>query len=103
MKNVGVVPTLWTIFEELQLQTDLLSHVNPIYFFQNELGHDKDCVIDPINVDREFGWSPVESFVTGLRNAIQLYRSPEENFSQAYSCQFRCCIDSYYGQSNTKS
>jgi dTDP-glucose 4,6-dehydratase len=44
-----------------------------ITFVQDRPGHDLRYAIDASKIERELGWTPEETFETGLRKTVQWY------------------------------
>ncbi len=74
-RNIDVVHALCRLLEELapnkpegiSCYSDLVSYVT------DRPGHDYRYAIDANKIDRELGWTPKESFETGLRKTVQWY------------------------------
>ena len=74
-QNIEVVRTLCDLLEELVPEKpegisqyrDLITHV------QDRPGHDLRYAIDAGKIERELGWTPTETFETGIRKTVQWY------------------------------
>lgn len=74
-KNIEVVQTICDILEDLapnkpagvKFYRDLITHV------ADRPGHDKRYAIDAGKIQRELGWSPKETFETGIRKTVAWY------------------------------
>ncbi|WP_419569536.1 dTDP-glucose 4,6-dehydratase [Rheinheimera sp.] len=74
-KNIDVVRSICALLEELvpekpagvKQYSDLISYVT------DRPGHDFRYAIDASKIERELGWTPEESFDTGLRKTVQWY------------------------------
>ncbi len=73
--NITVVKTICALLEELKPNKpegvahyqDLITHVT------DRLGHDLRYAIDASKIERELGWTPQETFETGMRKTVQWY------------------------------
>jgi dTDP-glucose 4,6-dehydratase len=78
-KNLDVVKTLCRILDErrpthpgdIQHYEALITHVD------DRPGHDQRYAIDAGKIQRELGWSPVETFETGLAKTVDWYLDNE--------------------------
>lgn len=77
-KNIDVVKTICAIMEELRpaaqnpalngkSYTDLITHV------ADRPGHDMRYAIDASKIQRDLGWTPQETFESGIRKTVQWY------------------------------
>lgn len=71
-QNIEVVQSICSILDELAPRpagsySDLITHVS------DRPGHDRRYAIDAGKIGRELGWTPQETFATGLRKAVQWY------------------------------
>lgn len=79
--NLQVVQTICSILDELRpdrLKELGLHHFDElITFVQDRPGHDKRYAIDPRKLREQLGWTPCESFETGIRKTVQWYLENE--------------------------
>ncbi|WP_288353981.1 dTDP-glucose 4,6-dehydratase [uncultured Marinobacter sp.] len=70
-QNIEVVQTICDILQELRpwenSYRELITHV------QDRPGHDMRYAIDARKIQRELGWSPNETFETGIRKTVEWY------------------------------
>ena len=83
-RNIEVVHTLCEILQELAPPTDSAAFVGAtlvainhyqdlITFVKDRPGHDMRYAIDATKIERELGWTPEETFETGIRKTVQWY------------------------------
>lgn len=53
--------------QEVKAYRDLIAHVD------DRPGHDKRYAIDTTKIEQELGWTPQESFESGLRKTVEWY------------------------------
>ena len=70
MKNLDVVHTLCSILSGLVPGRDYEALIT---YVRDRPGHDRRYAIDAGKIRRELGWSPAETFATGLRRTVQWY------------------------------
>lgn len=73
--NLTVVETLCDLLQELVPQEQ--SYRELITFVTDRPGHDVRYAIDASKIERELGWTPEETFETGLRKTVQWYLANE--------------------------
>jgi dTDP-glucose 4,6-dehydratase len=87
-RNIEVVHTLCDILQELAPSSDSAAFVGAasaainhyqdlITFVTDRPGHDMRYAIDATKIQRELGWSPEETFETGIRKTVQWYLENE--------------------------
>jgi len=74
-KNLEVVHTICDILDELApSQMDgVASYRELITFVKDRPGHDQRYAIDASKIDRELGWTPEETFESGIRKTVAWY------------------------------
>ena len=76
-KNIEVVKTICTILEELapikNTSLNISKYESLITFVKDRPGHDMRYAIDASKIHRELGWTPIETFESGLRKTVQWY------------------------------
>lgn len=75
-QNIEVVETLCNILNELVPKN--ADYKELITFVADRPGHDVRYAIDASKIERELGWTPVETFETGLRKTVEWYLSNNE-------------------------
>jgi len=68
--NLDVVRTLCRILGELKPGSDYAALIR---FVKDRAGHDRRYAIDASKAKRELGWSPAESFESGLTRTVRWY------------------------------
>ncbi len=71
--NLDVVSTLCDILDKLSPKTDGGAYKDQIIFVKDRPGHDFRYAIDASKIKQTIGWTPSESFDTGLRKTIEWY------------------------------
>lgn len=78
--NIEVVKTICSLLEEfvpkkpegVQQYQDLITYVT------DRPGHDVRYAIDASKIERELGWTPEESFETGIRKTVEWYLNNQQ-------------------------
>ncbi|MDM4210439.1 dTDP-glucose 4,6-dehydratase [Klebsiella spallanzanii] len=83
-KNIEVVETICDLLEELApCKPDGLAHYRDlITFVTDRPGHDLRYAIDAAKIERELGWTPDETFTSGMRKTVQWYLANESWWQQ---------------------
>ncbi len=72
-QNLEVVKTICSILDELKPQINNQPYESLITFVQDRPGHDLRYAIDASKIDTQLGWTPEESFESGIRKTIEWY------------------------------
>ncbi|KNC92966.1 dTDP-glucose 4,6-dehydratase [Trabulsiella odontotermitis] len=83
-KNLQVVETVCDLLEELapQKPQGIDRYRSLITFVTDRPGHDLRYAIDAAKIARELGWTPRETFESGMRKTVQWYLSNESWWRQ---------------------
>ncbi|WP_263377756.1 dTDP-glucose 4,6-dehydratase [Granulicella paludicola] len=71
--NREVVETLCSLLDELVPDSKYKPHAQLITSVKDRPGHDRRYAIDAYKIESEIGWTPEESFETGLRKTVEWY------------------------------
>ena len=78
IKNIDVVLTICSLLDEMSPIEDGSKYSKLITYVQDRPGHDFRYAIDATKINKELGWSPKESFETGIRKTIDWYLNNRE-------------------------
>ena len=78
VSNLNVVYSICHLLDELSPRSDLRKHEEQIEFVTDRPGHDFRYAIDATKIHNELGWTPSETFETGLRRTVKWYLSNSE-------------------------
>ena len=70
-RNIDVVREICSLLDELRPAAQ--PYAEQISFVTDRPGHDQRYAIDAGKIERELGWTPRETFATGLRRTVQWY------------------------------
>lgn len=91
-RNIDVVHILCELLEELapeQKPTDLFNYKDLITFVEDRAGHDVRYAIDASKIERELGWTPEETFATGMRKTVQWYLDNKDWWQRVLDGSYR--------------
>ena len=75
-RNIEVVDTLCQLLDELAAEerpAGLASYRELVTFVKDRPGHDRRYAIDASKIQRELGWTPQETFESGIRKTVEWY------------------------------
>lgn len=76
--NIEIVQTICALLDRKSPRADGKSYATQITHVQDRPGHDRRYAIDCAKIQRELGWSPRESFETGIEKTVDWYLSHRE-------------------------
>jgi dTDP-glucose 4,6-dehydratase len=98
-KNIDVVDSLCELLEEFAPDKPggVANYRDLITFVDDRPGHDLRYAIDASKIERELGWTPEESFDTGLRKTVQWYLDNQPWLTDVASGAYRKWVGKQYG------
>ncbi|MCA4815110.1 MULTISPECIES: dTDP-glucose 4,6-dehydratase [Acinetobacter] len=72
-QNIEVIKTICKILDELKPQANGQAYESLITFVKDRPGHDLRYAIDATKIQNELGWTPMETFETGIRKTVEWY------------------------------
>ncbi|HTJ65527.1 MAG TPA: dTDP-glucose 4,6-dehydratase [Alphaproteobacteria bacterium] len=75
--NIHVVQTICGILDRLRPRGDGNSYVEQISFVTDRPGHDQRYAIDASNIAAKLGWTPRNTFETGIEQTVRWYLDNE--------------------------
>ncbi|HWL16382.1 MAG TPA: dTDP-glucose 4,6-dehydratase [Opitutus sp.] len=76
--NIEIVQTICALLDRKSPRADGKSYATQITHVQDRPGHDRRYAIDCAKIQRELGWSPRESFETGIEKTVDWYLGHRE-------------------------
>ena len=95
--NMEVVNTLCDILDQSHPSSPVTPHRELITHIRDRAGHDRLYAIDARKIERELGWTPAETFETGIRKTVAWYLDNQAWVSHITSGEYRQWIDKQYG------
>ena len=71
--NLEVVQTICDLLDKHAPRADVVSRRSQISFVTDRPGHDFRYAIDPGKIDRDLGWTPRETFESGIEKTVRWY------------------------------
>jgi dTDP-glucose 4,6-dehydratase len=108
-QNIEVVHTICDLLEEL-VPNNPFSKVSGsasgfkglITYVQDRPGHDIRYAIDAQKIEKELGWTPEETFESGIRKTVEWYLTNTEWTAHVQSGSYQQWVDKNYSQRTTK-
>lgn len=76
-QNIAIVETICDTLDELRPQSNGQSYRELITYVKDRPGHDLRYAIDASKIQKELGWTPEETFETGIHKTIIWYLKNE--------------------------
>jgi dTDP-glucose 4,6-dehydratase len=97
MKNLDVVDRICALVaEETGASVDEVMGLK--VYVKDRPGHDLRYAIDASKIERELGWTPKETFETGLRKTVRWYLDHDEWVGAVRSGAYKQWIEANYGE-----
>ena len=85
------------ILNERAPRKDGRSYREQITFVKDRPGHDRRYAIDAGKIERELGWSPAETFESGIRKTVVWYLENPDWVAGVTSGAYREWLEQQYG------
>jgi dTDP-glucose 4,6-dehydratase len=96
IKNIDVVTTICRKLDELRPRADGKPYESQITYVTDRPGHDRRYAIDPTKIQAHIGWSPAETFESGINKTVSWYLENTEWISTVRSGAYRDWISTNY-------
>ena len=98
MENIALVEMICDLVDEFVPILGGGSRRRLITFVKDRPGHDRRYAIDCAKLHEELGWSPAESFTSGLRKTVRWYIENRNWSERVRSGEYRSWIREQYGE-----
>ena len=95
-QNIEVVKTICKILDELKPQANGQTYESLITFVKDRPGHDLRYAIDATKIQNELGWTPAETFETGIRKTVEWYLNNQEWVAHIQSGEYQSWLEKQY-------
>ncbi len=96
--NLEVVKTLCSILDELHAGSPVTPHASLITYVKDRPGHDQRYAIDARKIERELGWTPSETFESGIRKTVAWYLDNQDWVDHVTSGEYRNWVSKNYAE-----
>ena len=98
MENIAIVEMICDLVDEFAQLPGQGPRRRLITFVKDRPGHDRRYAIDFTKLKGELGWSPAESFATGLRKTVRWYLENKGWSDRIRSGEYQSWIREQYGR-----
>lgn len=96
MTNLSVVETLCEMLDARRPKADGSSYRSQMTFVTDRPGHDRRYAIDARKIERELGWTPAQTFASGIALTVDWYLSHADWVENVTSGAYRQWISTNY-------
>jgi dTDP-glucose 4,6-dehydratase len=97
--NVEIVQIVCDLLNTLRPRADGKPYQEQITYVTDRPGHDRRYAIDASHIAQELGWTPAETFESGIRKTVQWYLDHPDWVSNVLSGGYRDWVARQYGAS----
>jgi dTDP-glucose 4,6-dehydratase len=97
MSNLEIVHMLCNLLDELRPSAEG-TYRRLITYVKDRPGHDRRYAIDARKIERELGWRPAETFLTGIRKTVQWYLENQEWVRHVQSGEYQQWVAKNYAE-----
>jgi dTDP-glucose 4,6-dehydratase len=95
--NLEVVKTICQHLDALRPRADGKPYADQMTFVKDRPGHDRRYAIDASKISAELGWSPEETFESGLEKTVRWYLQNPAWVQNVTSGDYRQWVEKQYG------
>ncbi len=95
--NLQVASELCALLDELFPHSQFAPHASLITFVPDRPGHDRRYAMDISKIKRELGWTPKETFQSGLIKTVHWYLDNPQWLEAVTSGAYRQWLQQHYG------
>ena len=96
--NIDIVRTICSLLDDLRPRADGKPYVDQMTFVADRPGHDRRYAIDASKVEKELGWTPAETFQSGIAKTVQWYLDHQDWVANVQSGAYRDWLQTQYGR-----
>ena len=99
MANIDIVNTLCNILDDLSPihdQSSIKSYKDLITYVKDRPGHDRRYAIDATKIETELGWTPTETFESGIRKTVGWYLNNPQWVEEIVSGDYKNWTEKQY-------
>ena len=99
MANIDIVNTLCNILDDLSPihdQSNIKSYKDLITYVKDRPGHDRRYAIDATKIETELGWTPTETFESGIRKTVSWYLNNPQWVEEIVSGDYKNWTEKQY-------
>ena len=97
MENIRIVEMICDILDDLPVPSLDAPRKELITFVKDRPGHDRRYAIDFTKLREELGWTPEESFETGMRKTVDWYLDNKDWVERVNSGDYKAWMAEQYG------
>ena len=97
IENITIVQMICVILDEISPALNKKPHRELITFIKDRPGHDRRYAIDFGKLHRELGWSPQESFKSGLQRTVNWYLQQKKWVENIKTGAYLSWMKEHYG------
>ena len=100
MTNRQIVTTICGLLDELRPRAAGGSYADQITYVTDRPGHDRRYAIDAGKIQRDLGWTPAETFDTGIRKTVAWYLDHPDWITRIQQGSYRDWVQRHYGDAS---
>ena len=97
MPNLDIVHKVCSLLDELRPREDGKPYRAQLSFVADRPGHDRRYAIDAHKIEQELGWTPQETFETGIRKTVMWYLEHPDWVRNVQTGAYRSWLDQHCG------
>ena len=102
VKNIDVVKMICAELDNTIIRPDKKSYFEQVCYIKDRPGHDRRYSVDSSKLQQELGWSPIETFKTGLTKTVNWYLNNPKWLTASKGKDYSHWMEKQYGKTDDK-
>jgi dTDP-glucose 4,6-dehydratase len=94
--NLEIIGAICQLLDELRPRDPAIPHNQLVTFVKDRPGHDRRYAMDTRKIESELGWTPQETFESGIRKTVYWYLEHEDWVRDVTSGSYRQWMAKHY-------